>query len=136
MTTVLVFGTFDVIHPGHLHFLGNARTHGDRLVASVARDRFVERFKGRPPLHPEGQRLAYLLKTGLVDQAHLSDEETGTYDVIERSEADVICLGHDQQALKRNLESWLERENKKIRVVTLRSYQAHRYKSSLLNNRP
>ncbi|MCK5249408.1 MAG: adenylyltransferase/cytidyltransferase family protein, partial [Spirochaetaceae bacterium] len=38
MKTVLVFGTFDVIHPGHQWFLRNAARHGDRLVAVVSRD--------------------------------------------------------------------------------------------------
>ena len=135
MKTVLVFGTFDVIHPGHLFFLNNARTYGNRLVASVARDAFVGRIKGRRPFHREAERLAHLLKTGLVDEAILSDENTGTYAVLDRYKPGVICLGHDQQDLRRDLENWMERNGIKIATITLQAYQAHRFKSSLLNQR-
>ena len=41
----MVFGTFDVIHPGHRFFLEQAALKGDRLVAVIARDEFVNKIK-------------------------------------------------------------------------------------------
>jgi len=130
---VLVFGTFDVVHPGHRYFLQQARTRGDRLVASIARDSFVARFKGKRPVHDELARLHHVLDTGLVDEAFLSDEETGTFSVIARVKPDVICLGHDQEALRENLLAWMKRKGERAAVETLDALEPGRYKSSILN---
>lgn len=133
MRTVLVFGTFDVIHPGHRFFLNQARKRGDRLVAAIARDAFVARFKGKRPVHDENERLRHVLDTGLVDEALLSDEEPGTYGVVQRARPDVICLGHDQEALRANLAAWLAARGAQLEVETLEAFEPHRYKSSILN---
>ncbi len=130
---MLVFGTFDVVHPGHIYFLQQARKRGDRLVASVARDGFVARFKGRPPVHTEDERLRHVLDTGLVDEAFLSDEEQGTYSAIRRLQPEVICLGHDQDALGENLVDWMRREGVEASVETIDALEPRRYKSSILN---
>ncbi len=130
---MLVFGTFDVVHPGHIYFLQQARKHGDRLVASIARDSFVKRFKGRPPVHGENERLRHVLNTGLVDEALLSDEEQGTYSAVRRLRPEVICLGHDQEALGENLLAWMRAHGVEAVVETIDALEPSRYKSSILN---
>ena len=45
MKTVLAFGTFDVLHPGHIHYLKKAKGLGDRLVVIVSRDDSVRLIK-------------------------------------------------------------------------------------------
>jgi FAD synthetase len=133
MTTVLVFGTFDVIHPGHISFLKQARARGDRLVVSVARDRFVEDRKGRAPIHTEAQRAKMIRETGLVNETCLSDMVPGTYSVIERIKPDLVCFGHDQHELRRNFESWQESHRTHIPTQTLEAYKPETFKSSKLN---
>lgn len=56
--TVMVFGVFDRLHPGHLDFLRQAREYGDELIAVVARDQAVMELKHKQPFHSEAQRLA------------------------------------------------------------------------------
>ena len=133
MKTVLVFGTFDVIHPGHVYFLEQARARGDRLVASVARDSFVRMFKRREPVHDEHTRLESILETGLVDEARLSDEVQGTYSIVGDLHPDLVCMGHDQGALEANLRSWAANNDQTICVETLAALEPERYKSSILN---
>jgi len=130
MKRALVFGTFDIIHPGHRSFLRQARRKGRWLVASVARDRFIREMKGRDPIHTEQERITQLLETGLVKEAYLADEQIGTYAILERARPDVICFGHDQDALRQNLIDWLARHDLHIPTCTLRPYKPHRYKSS------
>ena len=108
MTTVLVFGTFDVIHSGHKWFLKKASRLGDRLIAVVSRDDFVKEWKGRSPLMDERSRIKALQSSGLVDDAILSDREIRTYGVLEEIKPDIICLGHDQKSLMEDLFSKLE----------------------------
>ena len=130
MTTALIFGTFDVIHPGHINFLQQARKRGDRLVASIARDAFVERFKGKKPEHSEGQRLQHIRETGLVDEAYLSDDIPGTYSLIQRIHPQVICIGHDQHQLQDNLENWLATHEGNVELVNMEPYKPEIFKSS------
>ena len=56
MKRVVVFGVFDKLHPGHNHFLHQAKLFGDELVVCLARDTIVAELKGRPPKHPEIER--------------------------------------------------------------------------------
>ena len=46
---VMVFGTFDGLHPGHLSYFKQARKYGDYLIAIVALDENVLQFKGHRP---------------------------------------------------------------------------------------
>ncbi len=45
MTTVMCFGTFDILHPGHLYFLRECEKYGDELIVVIARDATVEKVK-------------------------------------------------------------------------------------------
>ena len=47
MTLVLADGCFDILHPGHIRYLQQARCYGDRLVVSLALDTRVEELKGK-----------------------------------------------------------------------------------------
>lgn len=111
MKTVLVFGTFDNLHPGHRWFLKKAALYGNRLVAVVSRDEFVLDSKGYAPVQDEAARITKLESSGLVDMAILADKFIQTYGVIREIEPDVICLGHDQLSLLKDLRTWLARSD-------------------------
>jgi FAD synthetase len=130
MKRVLVFGTFDILHPGHASFLRQARRRGSILLAAVARDGFVASFKGRPPRHTEVERKRALRATGLVDAVYLGDRSPGSYAVVKRLRPDVICLGHDQHLLEADLREWIRRSGIKLEVHRLRGYRPDIYKSS------
>jgi len=136
MITVLVFGTFDVIHAGHKWFLKKAQKLGDRLVAVVSRDSFVLEQKGALPRENELSRINALKSAGIVDHAVLADAKIRTYGVIQDIKPDIICLGHDQQTLREDLEKWLEHEkNGGPSIHVLASWKRHKYSSSY-RNRP
>ena len=117
--TVLVFGTFDHLHEGHRYFLLRAKSLGNRLVVSVARDRFVHLFKGKFPKNNERDRMAGLRKSGLADGVYLSDAIPGSYRILRKVEPDLICLGYDQDALEENLRRWLEHKRWRIPLMKL-----------------
>jgi len=134
MKTVLVFGTFDIIHPGHQWFLRKASAFGDRLIAVVSRDRFVRDWKGKSTIRDEVSRMRELEKSGLVDRAVLSDPEIRTYGIVEELKPDVICLGHDQNALHDDLVNWLRQTgHNDISIEILPPWHRHKYSSSRLN---
>jgi cytidyltransferase-like protein len=120
MRTVLVFGTFDLLHAGHLFVLEQARALGDRLVVSLARDAFVRGWKGKEPRYGEQQRAQRLRQTGLVDEVRLSDPEPRSFRLLAEVRPDLICLGHDQRELGRALCAWMRRNRTRIPLKRLR----------------
>ena len=74
MIKVMAFGTFDILHPGHLFYLAQAKKLGNKLIVIVARDNTVKRVKIRPPEHNENERLKKVQAQEYVDEAVLGDE--------------------------------------------------------------
>jgi len=93
MTRVVAQGTFDLLHPGHVHYLEDAAAHGDELHAIVARRTNVT-HKPAPVLCAR-QRRDMVAALDAVDEAHLGDPED-VFVPIERLDPDVIVLGFDQ----------------------------------------
>ena len=76
---IVVFtnGCYDLLHPGHIRLLEQARSLGDLLVVGLNTDAGVKRSKGPArPLTPEGERAELLLALEAVDGVVLFDEDT------------------------------------------------------------
>mgnify|MGYP000571892818 CR=1 FL=1 len=95
---VVVGGVFDLLHPGHLHFLRKASEYG-RLIVVVARDNNVKRIKGHPPIIPEEQRLEMVKGLKPVDEAILGEEDFDVKGILKRYRPDYVVLGPDQDFL-------------------------------------
>lgn len=65
-------GVFDLLHPGHLRHLQEAKNQGDKLVVSITPDRYVNKGPGRPAF-PEKLRLEQLASLVYVDYVVLND---------------------------------------------------------------
>ncbi len=93
MTVALAQGTFDILHPGHVHYLREAAATADRLHVIVARSSNIDHKA--PPILPADQRREMVEALAPVDRAHLG--RTGDMlQLVERINPDVIVLGHDQ----------------------------------------
>ena len=93
----LVFtnGCFDLLHPGHLRYLSEARRLGDRLVVAVNADATVTKLKGKGrPLVPLEERMEILAALEVVDYVIPFEEETPA-EVIREVEPDVLVKGGD-----------------------------------------
>ena len=128
---VLAFGTFDLIHEGHIHFLNKAKKHGDELVVIVARDETVKKVKGQKPLYSEDRRKEQVEYLGIADKVFLGNR-VDKYGVIRRHNPDVIALGYDQKHFVDGLSKIVEKLEKKPKIVRISSYKPHKFKSSLL----
>ena len=104
--TVIAQGTFDIVHPGHVHYLEEAAAMGDELYVIVARRSNVDHKEA--PICPATQRRDVIGALEAVDEAILGDE-VDIFVPIEELEPDVIALGHDQHHDAAAIESELER---------------------------
>ena len=92
---VFTNGVFDLLHPGHVRYLRQARTLGAALVVGVNTDRSVRVIKGESrPVTPESERAEILAALACVDVVVLFDEET-PYELIRRIQPDVLVKGAD-----------------------------------------
>lgn len=123
MKKILVFGTFDGIHKGHEFFLLHAKEQGDHLTVSVARDEHIRSLKEREPRNGEQERHKAIEALDMVDEAHLSDEILGTYQIIKDTNPDLIVLGFDQFGLEIDLKRWQKESGSSIAIER---YEAER----------
>ena len=88
-------GCFDLIHPGHVQYLEEARALGDFLVVGLNSDASVARLKGPGrPLQDEAARAAVLLGLRSVDAVVRFDEDT-PLELIRALQPDVLVKGGD-----------------------------------------
>lgn len=130
---VLAAGVFDLLHFGHLRALEDAKKaggRGSRLIVIVARDKTVERLKGRRPILPEDQRRALVEALKPVDKAILGYEEMNIAGVIQRIKPDVIAIGYDQHDMLKAVQEALKNYPGKVKVVKMRRYGPRNLNSS------
>ena len=97
LTTVLVSGNFNVLHPGHIRLLRFAKESGDYLIVAVESDRIA----GGAAHVPEDLRIEGIKSNSWVNETILLDEPLG--DLIKRLQPDVVIKGKEHQD-KFNLE--------------------------------
>ena len=95
---VFTNGCFDLLHPGHVAYLEEARSLGDALVVGVNTDASMTRLnKGRGrPVTPEGDRARVLAGLACVDQVVLFEEDTPLA-LITALKPDILVKGGDYQ---------------------------------------
>lgn len=88
-------GCFDLLHPGHVHLLEQARSWCDRLVVGLNADSSVKRLKGETrPIQGEAARAAVLASVASVDLVSVFEEDT-PIDLIKLLRPDVLVKGAD-----------------------------------------
>jgi FAD synthetase len=93
---ILVAGTFDIIHAGHIYLINEAAKLGDVFVV-VATDENRELFSGQRPVIPQEQRLEVIKNLKNVKDARLGRSDNNTLKTVEEINPDIILLGPDQK---------------------------------------
>jgi len=96
MKRVMVNGTFDVLHRGHLDLLRYARQQGDQLLVAIDTDRRVKELKGNSrPINNEADRKLMLHSLRDVDIVMLFDSTKELIQIMEDFKPDVYVKGSD-----------------------------------------
>lgn len=161
-TKIMVFGTFDGLHEGHLNFFQQARKLAQKpfLTISVARDRNVLKIKGKIPFRSEKKRMILVKKCGLADKVVLAGLKNHISHIVKEKPA-IIALGYDQKAYidergsrgrvfshtaseskshqgnpyVKNLKKDLKNKGILVKIIRLKSYEKGIYKNHLLNKK-
>jgi FAD synthetase len=120
MVRVLATGTFDILHPGHLLYLSEARSLGDELYVIVARDSMIKHKQ--KPIIPEEQRLAMVQSLRVVDMAILGSK-IDIFEPLYEIRPDVIALGANQFFKEKDLEVQLRTHGIDAKVVRIKSFR-------------
>jgi len=131
---VLASGTFDLLHLGHVKYLEEAKKAGGKnakLVVVVARDKTVEKRKGRKPVMPEEHRRALVESLKVVDEAILGYEDFDIGQVIEEIKPDIIAVGHDQDKIESQVCKTVAKKGLNVQVVKIGKFGKPELNSSL-----
>lgn len=94
MKKVITYGTFDLLHVGHVHLLRRARELGDHLTVAVSTDRFNE-GKGKKTILPFAERLEIVRSLRDVDEVIPESSWEQKADDVRRLQIDVFAIGDD-----------------------------------------
>jgi FAD synthetase len=114
---VLVFGTFDKLHDGHLYFLNEAKKFGD-LYVSVSSDESALQRKGKNPIHNVRERIEAIKALGIAKDVSEGDKTLNSWTAIKEVKPDVIALGFDQYGLKTALADIQSKFGFDIKVIS------------------
>lgn len=131
MKTVMIFGTFDLVHQGHIALLKQARGKGNQVIAVVGRDERVKQIKRNEPIHTERERKQLLEQIKLIDKVVLGDKKD-VYKVIKRLKPDVILLGYDQTIFTEELQEKIQEFGLKTKIERAKPYKETKLKSSAI----
>ena len=133
---IMVFGTFDGLHEGHLGFFRQARQLAENpfLIVSIARDKNVKIIKKNFPFLNEQKRMALVKKCILTDKVVLSGIDNHLPHIA-KEHPDIIALGYDQKSYVQNLKKDLKIKSIFPQIIRLKPYKEKIFKNKLLKKR-
>ncbi|MGC9202707.1 MAG: adenylyltransferase/cytidyltransferase family protein [Thermoproteota archaeon] len=138
---VVASGVFDIVHVGHIKYLKKAKQIAGKngiLLVVLARDKLVEKTKGKKPIINEKERKEIIESLKFVDKVILGPSKTnvaeGIKEVIRKYKPSAIVLGYDQEWLREITQKIVSNEPtwKNIKIIKLRKYGSRNSKSSII----
>ncbi|KAF7779338.1 glycerol-3-phosphate cytidylyltransferase [Pseudoalteromonas marina] len=95
MKRVITFGTFDIVHVGHINILERAKSLGDYLIVGISSDALNMQKKGRAPVYSESDRVKIISSLRCVDEIFIEHSLELKGDYIKEHDADLLVMGDD-----------------------------------------
>ena len=92
---IITFGTFDLLHIGHINILERANTLGDKLIVGVSTDKFSLEKKNRKPIYSENERKKIVESLTFVDEVFFEESFEKKREYIKKYNADIFVMGND-----------------------------------------
>lgn len=95
MKRVITFGTYDLLHIGHVRILQRAAELGDKLIVGVSCSELNRSKKGRAPVYTTQDRMAIVSALSCVDEVFVEESLEAKGDYIKAHNADILVMGDD-----------------------------------------
>ena len=92
---VITFGTFDLLHIGHINILKRCKEYGDKLIVGISTDKLNYDKKKRYPIYNETDRLNIIKSITYVDDVFLEESLELKREYIIKKNADILIMGDD-----------------------------------------
>ena len=92
---VITFGTFDLLHQGHLHILRRARALGNYLIVGISTDKLNYEKKKQYPVISESNRIDLVSELKCVNEVFLEESLELKRHYIKKYKADILVMGDD-----------------------------------------
>jgi len=133
MKTVMCFGTFDLLHLGHLNYFQQAKRYGDYLMVVIARDK-TKIAQKKEVIFSERERLELVKGLRVVDEAVLGYPEDH-FRIIQEKRPDVIFLGYDHKIDEKMLAAKLKERSLTLVIKRAKPFKIGKHKSTLLREK-
>ncbi|MCL4403579.1 MAG: adenylyltransferase/cytidyltransferase family protein [Candidatus Marsarchaeota archaeon] len=124
MRKVFCWGTFDILHKGHLEFLRDAKRHGDYLAVIIITDAACYENKGRFPKHTQAERAKALEGTPIVDEVILASGDLES-DIKRYASMhpNAFVFGYDQQTqIEERIKACFKKSGLRTRFYTSKEF--------------
>jgi glycerol-3-phosphate cytidylyltransferase len=108
VSRVITFGTYDVLHIGHIRLLKRAKSLGNYLIVGVSSDELNKNKKGREPVYPLTSRLEIISSLRFVDEVFIEDSLELKAEYITSKNAEILVMGDDWQDRFDHLKKYCE----------------------------
>lgn len=122
----MCFGTFDLLHLGHINYLEQAKKYGEYLVIVIARDKTKEDQK-KKTIFSEQERRDLLEQLRIVDEVVLGYPDNHFRIILEKR-PDVICLGYDHPITEKELQKRITVLGLSAKIVRAKPFHTEKYK--------
>ncbi|MBI2573391.1 FAD synthase [Candidatus Woesearchaeota archaeon] len=133
MKTVMCFGTFDLLHLGHLSYFTQAKKYGDHLIVVISRD-YTRNKEKRKTIFNEKERVKLIQSLKIVDEAVLGYPQDHLR-IIEEQKPDIIVLGYDHPIAEKELQQRLAQRNLHPAIKRAKAYKTHSQKTGTIKQK-
>jgi FAD synthetase len=127
---VVIFGVFDMLHPGHVYFIESALEYGQNLNISLATDKYVLGHKSKNTQNNYTAREKALISRFPGITVYPGDDELGKWSILKDVVPNLIVFGHDQELLKNAvIKSGLATS---VEMITIPAYNSEIYSTTNL----
>jgi FAD synthetase len=130
---VLASGIFDILHPGHIFYLTQARKLGDKLIVLVTCDKVAKKQK-RQPFFDQEDRRKLIESLKIVDEVIIGNENLDYCQTVREIKPDIIALGHDQEIKPSILADIKQKTNFRGEIVKIGKHPDSFHSTTLIIN--
>lgn len=129
--TGILFGCFDLFHPGHIYFIENVLKINNQLTVVVTRDNIIKLLKKREPIQSEDKRIENIKRRFPNVNVILGDKELGKYKVIRKINPDTLFFGYDQESFKKHFTDTFPL----MKIITIDAFEPDKWSTTILSSK-